>query len=103
MTSAIGKLTPKDETKEDGAMVHADEMPDNVVMNEDKIAPIEDNNDDDDNDDDHMLTEDGSTSGNDGSPQIGKEKHSQSSVAFMEDILGSISLGLSVGKTRELP
>ena len=85
----IGKLTPKDETKEDGAVVHADEMPDNVVMNEDKITPIEDNNDDDDNDDDHMLTEDGSTSGNDGSPQIGKEKHSQSSVAFMEDILGS--------------
>ena len=87
--ATIGKLTPKDETKEDGAMVHADEMPDNVVMNEDKIAPIEDNNDDDDNDDCHMLTEDGSTSGNDGSPQIGKEKHSQSSVAFMEDILGS--------------
>ena len=89
--ATVGKLTLKDETVEDkdSAVTHADEMPDNVVVNEDKVAPIEDSNDHDDNDDYHMLSEDGRTSGNDGSPQIEKEKHNQSSVAFMEDIMGS--------------
>ena len=77
--ATVGKLTLKDETIEDK---------DGVVARVDEV-PTQDNNYDDNIDDDHMLTEDGSTSGKDASPQSEKEKHNQSSVAFMKDIMGS--------------